>query len=198
VVLAAIDCTGHGVPGAFMSMVGNALMNNIIKEKRNERSNEILAALHEGVRQTLQQATTKNNDGMDMSLVVIDFTNKTLEFAGAKNPLVYIQNGLLKTIKGDRVAIGGSQREAKRIFTSHTLSFAEAPITFYMFSDGYQDQFGGPKNKKFMSKELRRLFHKIHEKPMKEQRSMLDDTFEQWKGKEDQIDDVLVVGCQVG
>jgi len=111
IILAAIDCTGHGVPGAFMSLIGNDILTEIIINQKITEPHKILEKLHLGVRALLRQEETKNRDGMDMSLVVIDKGNKILEFAGAKNPLIYIQNDKLKTIKGDKMPIGGEQRE---------------------------------------------------------------------------------------
>ncbi|MEO1653258.1 MAG: SpoIIE family protein phosphatase [Bacteroidota bacterium] len=142
IILTAIDCTGHGVPGAFMSMVGNTLLNDIVKEKKICKAHQILTQLHQDVRQALQQRQTGNKDGMDMALVSIDRENQKMEFAGAKNPLIYIQNNELKVIKGDIMGIGGLQREMERVFTPHLIDIS-VPTTFYLFSDGYQDQFGG-------------------------------------------------------
>ena len=197
-ILAAVDCTGHGVPGAFMSMVGNDLLNTIIKDKQIIQADKMLTELHEGVRSALQQEETQNRDGMDMALVVIDEDKKTLEFAGAKNPLIYIQNSELKVIKGDRVAVGGKQKEAERTFTAHQIDISQ-PTTFYLFSDGYQDQFGGPEGRKFMTKRFRNLLLEIHQKPMEEQSEVLDQTIQDWmkEGNEKQVDDILVVGVKV-
>ena len=197
-ILAAIDCTGHGVPGAFMSMVGNDLLNAIIKDKQITQADKMLTELHEGVRSALQQEETQNQDGMDMALVVMDEEKKTLEFAGAKNPIVYIQNNELKVIKGDKTPIGGGQKEAARTFTTHQIDISQ-PTTFYLFSDGYQDQFGGPEGRKFMIKRFRNLLLEIHQKPMEEQKEILDQTIQYWmrEGNEEQVDDILVVGVRV-
>ena len=196
IVLTAVDCTGHGVPGAFMSMVGNDLLNAIVKDKHISKANEILTQLHKDVRQALQQKETQTNDGMDMALVSIDLKNKILEFAGAKNPLIYIQNGELHQIKGDIMGIGGVQQERERVFTAHEIDISK-PTTFYLFSDGYQDQFGGKKGRKFMTKRFRELLFDIHKKPMQEQKSILETTLKDWRGKEEQVDDILVMGVRV-
>jgi len=198
IILTAVDCTGHGVPGAFMSMVGNDLLNNIIREKNIYQADKILNQLHKDIRQVLQQKETKNHDGMDMALVVIDPENKTLEFAGAKNPLIYMQNDELKVIKADKMPIGGTQREMERIFTAHRIDISE-PTTFYLFSDGYQDQFGGTKGRKFMTKRFRNLLFEIHQKPMQEQKQILEETIQNWQkeGNEKQIDDILVMGVKI-
>ena len=196
IVLTAVDCTGHGVPGAFMSMVGNDLLNAIVKDKHISKANEILTQLHKNVRLALQQKETQTNDGMDMALVSIDLKNKILEFAGAKNPLIYIQNGELHQIKGDIMGIGGVQQERERVFTAHEIDISK-PTTFYLFSDGYQDQFGGKKGRKFMTKRFRELLFDIHKKPMQEQKSILETTLKDWRGKEEQVDDILVIGVKI-
>ncbi|HVD96635.1 MAG TPA: SpoIIE family protein phosphatase [Cytophagaceae bacterium] len=197
VVVAAVDCTGHGVPGALMSMIGYNLLNTIAARNITE-SDKILSELNKNVRFALQQYKNDNKDGMDMSLVVIDKDRKTLEFAGAKNPLVYIQDGELFHIKGDSHPIGGSQGEAKRNYTKHTISI-DKPTFFYMFSDGYADQFGGEEGKKFMIKNFKDLLLKIHTLPFEEQKIILNKTIESWKGNlEKQLDDILVMGMRVG
>ena len=196
IILAAIDCTGHGVPGAFMSMVGNDLLNSIVKDKHIAQANEILTQLHKDVRQALQQKETNTNDGMDMALVNIDLNNQRLQFAGAQNPLIYIQNKELHQLKGDIMSIGGVQQERDRIFTLHEVDIS-TPTTFYLFSDGYQDQFGGKKGKKFMTKRFRELLFEIYEKPMEEQKSILEKTLKNWMGEEEQVDDILVMGVKV-
>lgn len=197
IVVAAVDCTGHGVPGALMSMIGYNLLNMIAARNILE-SDKILAELNKNVRFALQQYKNDNKDGMDMSLVVIDKDRKTIEFAGAKNPLVYIQNGELFHIKGDSHPIGGSQGQAKRSYTKHTIPI-DQPTSFYMFSDGYSDQFGGAEGKKFMIKNFKELLLKIHMLPFDEQKNILENTIEEWKGDyEKQLDDILVMGMKVG
>jgi serine phosphatase RsbU (regulator of sigma subunit) len=195
IILAAVDCTGHGVPGAFMSFIGYLGLNVLTVIVRITTANDILRQLHQGIRQILRQKETNSKDGMDVALVVIDKTKKTLAFAGAKNPLVYIQNGVLHHIKGDIFGIGGEQREMERNYTLHEVDIS-VPTTLYLFSDGYQDQFGGEANKKFMSKRFRELLFEIHSKPMQEQKEILDKTIQDWmsKGREPQTDDILVMG----
>lgn len=198
IVLAAIDCTGHGVPGAFMSLIGNDILAEIIINQKTTEANKVLEKLHKGIRSLLRQEETKNQDGMDMTLVVIDKENNILEFAGAKNPLIYIQNNELKVIKGDKMPIGGEQREMERIFTKHEISL-EKETHFYLFSDGIQDQFGGEKNKKFTPKRLRNLLQENHQKPFEKQKEILDQTIENWQkqGNEKQIDDMLLLGVRL-
>lgn len=197
VIVAAVDSTGHGVPGALMSMIGYNLLNMIASRNVYE-ADKILADLHKSVRFALQQYKNDNKDGMDMALCVIDKDAKTMEFAGAKNPLVYIQDGELFYIKGDSHPIGGSQGDSKRHYKKHVISI-EKPTYFYLFSDGYSDQFGGNEGRKFMIKNFKELLLKIHTLPFEEQKIILHDTIENWKGdREKQIDDILVMGMKVG
>ncbi len=195
VMVAAVDCTGHGVPGAFMSMIGHSLLDEIVNVRGTTKPNQVLEDLHEGVRHALRQNDSHNRDGMDMALVVLCKKNKVIEFAGAKNPLLYIQDNELHQIKGDKFAIGGEQLEVKRNYTRHLIDVSK-PTTFYIYSDGYQDQFGGQAGKKFMRKQLRELLFEIHQKPMPEQRQILDETIEHWRtqANEKQVDDILVIG----
>ena len=197
VFLAAVDCTGHGVPGAFMSMIGDSLLNQIVNDKKIKEPNKILEFLHRGVRVTLKQNETDNRDGMDITICVLDLKKRTLEFAGAKNPMVYIQDGKLNQIKGDRVAIGGLQKESKRIFTKHNVDISK-PTCVYIFSDGFQDQFGGKNGDKYMSGNFKKLLLNIHEKTPQEQQKILEKTLKEWMGsKYEQLDDILVIGFKV-
>ena len=136
---------------------------------------------------------TSNQDGMDMALCAINHAKKEVQFAGAKNGLVYIQNGELKQIKGDKMPIGGRDLYKGKTFTAHTISI-EQPTHFYIFSDGFQDQFGGESNRKFMIKRFRQLLLEIHQKPMSEQHEILKTSLKEWRGEHKQLDDVLVVG----
>ena len=197
-VITAVDCTGHGVPGAFMSMIGNDLLDNIVIERGITSPHEVLNHLHQGVLKALKQKYTNNHDGMDISLVVIDDTNHKLYFAGANNPLVYIQDNQLHIIKGDKFGIGGGIHFMDIEFQQHCVSFANSPITFYIFSDGFQDQFGGPKNKKFMRNRLYQLLFEIHHLPLTEQKTRLNNTLKNWMGEEPQVDDILVMGVKIG
>lgn len=197
IIVAAVDCTGHGVPGAFMSMIGYNLLNTIAHKNIHE-PDLILTELNKSVRFALQQYKNENKDGMDMAICTIDQKNKIVEFAGAKNPLIVIKNGVLEHIKGDKEAIGGSQGNAKRIYTKHTIAI-DQPTTLYLFSDGYQDQFGGTDSRKFMIKNMKDLLLSIHQEPFAKQKEILDQTIEDWKGNsERQIDDLLVIGMRVG
>jgi serine phosphatase RsbU (regulator of sigma subunit) len=195
-VVSAVDCTGHGVPGAFMSMIGYNLLDEITQSGVT-RSERILRELHKGIRRTLKQDEGSNRDGMDMSLCVINKHQKTVQFSGAKNPLLYIQDGEATVIKGDRVPIGGVQTEKERYFSEYTVK-VDKPTWFYIFSDGYIDQFGGPKNRKYLLKNLQKLLMEIYQKPMEEQEEILRNNLQEWMlGRENQIDDVLVIGFKL-
>ncbi|OJJ16371.1 hypothetical protein BKI52_34345 [marine bacterium AO1-C] len=212
-VLAAIDCTGHGVPGAFMSLIGNNLLNQIVKIQRETNPAEILSRLHDGVVEVLKQKNTDNHDGMDAAICVVNPAKKRLYYAGANNPLLLIQKtkeypeGNLKVVNPDHQGVGGifSTLEDAH-FTNHSYSIQQ-PTTFYIFSDGYQDQFGGPDNKKFMRQRLRQWLMDNHHLPMEEQKAGLANTIEQWMNylptpEEDeesirQMDDMLVIGVRL-
>ncbi|MFO8233875.1 MAG: tetratricopeptide repeat protein [Bacteroidales bacterium] len=195
-VVSAVDCTGHGVPGAFMSMIGYNLLDEITQNGIT-RSDKILREMHKGIRKTLNQDEGTNRDGMDMSLCVINKHKRTVQYSGAKNPLLYIQDGKATLIKGDRVPIGGIQTEKERYFSETTIKI-DRPTNFYIFSDGYIDQFGGPKNRKFLLKNLQNLLLEIYQKPMKEQQEILRKKLSEWMGdRENQIDDILVIGFRL-
>jgi serine phosphatase RsbU (regulator of sigma subunit) len=191
----AIDCTGHGVPGAFMSMIGINSLNTILSKDVTE-PNHMLDSLHQEIRNALQQEVTGNNDGMDAALCVYRKHKNLLEFSGAKNPLVYIKNNSVHQIKGDIHPIGGSRSKNDLAFRKHEI-IIDAPTMVYLFTDGFKDQFGGPENQKFMSKRFTQLLLEIHHLPLSEQKERLNTVFEDWKGKNDQTDDMLIIGVQL-
>jgi serine phosphatase RsbU (regulator of sigma subunit) len=194
-IITAVDCTGHGVPGAFMSMIGYNLLDSITGSGTTH-PDKILGKLHYGVRNALKQEETTNRDGMDISMCVINKQNRTVEFAGANNPVIYITDGELHTIKGDMLAIGGSQKKTDRTYQAHTIQ-VEQPTWFYIFTDGFTDQFGGEEGKKFSMKNFKELLLSIYQKPMAEQRQIMEDEFIKWRGDGSQIDDVLVIGFKI-
>jgi serine phosphatase RsbU (regulator of sigma subunit) len=197
VFISAIDCTGHGVPGAFMSLIANDLLNNIIINRKIEAPDIILKELHHGVRYALNQSETQNKDGMDITLCVIDKKQKNILFSGAYNPLVYFQDNEFVNINGDNNPIGGWHSKGEnRNFTVHTIDI-QKPTMVYMYSDGYQDQFGGKDERKFMKSRLRKLLTDIHSKSMGEQKQILNQTIEDWKSGYEQVDDILVIGFRV-
>jgi len=200
-IIAAVDCTGHGVPGAFMSMIGSELLNEVVNQRKISQPDEILRHLHLGIRRTLRQRETANRDGMDIAICVWDQNKNALQFAGAKSPMLLINDHELQVVKGNRMPIGGLQREVERCFTVHEFNI-ESPSTIYIYSDGFQDQFGGEKGKKFLSKKFKQLLYENHELPMEDQQQLLAHTFEKWIGDdtqtpETQIDDVLVIGFRI-
>jgi serine phosphatase RsbU (regulator of sigma subunit) len=193
-IIAAVDCTGHGVPGAFMSMAGSSLLNEIVNEKNITSPTQILNHLRERLMQTLQQtgADGESKDGMDIALCVFD--GNTLEFAGANNPLYLIRNKELQEFKSDKQPIG-VHAGAEKPFTSAKIELQKGD-TIYIFSDGYVDQFGGPNGKKFMSKRFKDLLLSISGLTLSEQKNALDKAIEEWKGAGQQVDDILVIGLR--
>ncbi len=195
-IFAVVDCTGHGVPGAFMSMIGHNLMHQIIQEKGITDPGDILNALHKGVQEALRQGNNEinTNDGMDVSIIAINDSIGTRLWAGANRPLILItKDGEFDKLDGNKYPIGGSQFDIKREFTTRTVQLSK-PTMAYLSSDGYADQFGGPNGKKFMVKRFHDLLMEVHLKEMNTQRDLLNGSFEEWRRDHEQIDDVLVVG----
>jgi serine phosphatase RsbU (regulator of sigma subunit) len=194
--IAAVDCTGHGVPGAFMSMIAYTQLN-AIAFRGITKADEILNELHKGIRVALRQYKNDNRDGMDMAICVYNKEHKTLDFSGAKNPLVYIKNNELTVIKGDRYPIGGIQLESERTFSKHTVKVDQA-ISFYIFSDGYIDQFGGEEGDKYGLKQLSELLLQVSNESMPRQKEILEETLHQWQGNNyAQVDDILLIGFKI-
>jgi len=207
IIVVAADCTGHGVPGAFMSMLGVSFLNEIINKSEVTQANLILNQLREYVKSTLGQEEEtdeiKAKDGMDIAICVFDFQSDMLQYAGAYNPLYMVRNNELIETKADKMPIGIYINE-KSTFTNHEIEFKKGD-KFYIFSDGYIDQFGGEKGFKFMSKPFKRLLVEMCDKNMKEQYNILDKKHQEWvnninpntKLSYEQIDDILVIGIQV-
>ena len=195
---AAVDCTGHGVPGAFMSLIGNNLLYQIVHQGLTE-TDDILTELNKQVYLTLDQDNTKIKDGMDLALCRWDEENNILTFSGAKNPLVIVdsKNGL-RRIRGDKCSIGGAiiENQKNHKFNKNEFTIDE-PTMVYLFSDGFQDQFGGEDNTKFSQKRMRDYFEKEYHKPVKEQEEKFNALFGDWQGAQNQIDDVLLTGVRL-
>jgi serine phosphatase RsbU (regulator of sigma subunit)/ligand-binding sensor domain-containing protein len=193
IIFTAADCTGHGVPGAFMSMLGVAFLNEIVNKDKIISPDLILNNLREKVIKALQQQglSGETRDGMDIALVCLDTETGKLEYAGAYNPLVLIRKGEVFETPGEKMPIGF--HENMRSFTKHEI-YIERGDVFYMYSDGYEDQFGGPEGKKFKSKKLKKLFLEICSLPMDQQKEILERNYLEWKGEMQQIDDVVIVG----
>ncbi len=198
VLVAAVDCTGHGVPGAFMSIVGHSQLNFAINVKNARKASEILNELNLGVTQTLSDKAGHESvkDGMDLSLCTINFNKMSMEYAGAFNPLYLIRNNEVLITKADKFPIGANPDGKLPNFTNHEIDLVKGDA-IYLFSDGFHDQFGGPKNKKFLSKRFRELLLQIHKLPMKEQKESLIKVYEEWKGDLEQVDDILVIGIRI-
>lgn len=196
-IIAAIDCTGHGVPGALMSMIGYNLMQEIISNGI-VAPNQILSFLHKGIIKELKQNNKSEvQDGMDASIIFLDLDNKKLEFAGAKNPIIYIKKNKIYRLKGDNISVGGQIiKEEERNYTLQTVQIDE-PVTVYMFSDGYIDQLGGKDGHKFLYLNFEKLLGEIHSKPFAEQKFILERTMDEWKGQRRQVDDVMILGFKI-
>lgn len=193
----AADCTGHGVPGAFMSMLGISFLNEIISEAHIPEAHEILNHLRSSVKSTLDQTgkADEAKDGMDVALCIVDFDKMELQYAGAYNPLyIYRREELMET-KADKMPIGIYIKE-KESFTQHTFPIQKGD-TFYIFSDGYVDQFGGENKRKFMAKPFKYLLSTIQDKSMLEQKEILEKNLDEWKGDLEQVDDIIVIGVRI-
>ncbi len=199
IFIASADCTGHGVPGAFMSMVGDALLEKIINTQGISSPEKILTELHHGIRYMLNQEESENRDGMDMGLCLIDKASQTIEYAGAKNGLFYIQDDQLCTAKGTMMSLGGLQLRdlgEERTFTKHIIDISK-PTTCYLFSDGFPDQFGAETGKKYSKQRFSDLLLKIYKEDFHTQKEMLTTELDNWKQGTKQTDDVLVMGFRV-
>ena len=195
-ILAAVDCTGHGVPGAIMSMLGDSYLNQIINTQGVTEPDIILTELHKSIGIALNQQETNNQDGMDIALCVIDHEERTLEFAGASRSLMIIQDGIYEDVHSSKLPIGGFQKDRPRIFAKHTFDISK-PTWFYIFSDGFQDQFGGPKGRKFAKSRLFKSIYENYQKPLSEQKEILNRILVDWMGKNRQMDDILVIGVKL-
>ncbi len=204
IIIVVADCTGHGVPGAFMSMLGSALLNDIVNNIKTLQANLILDDLRDQVMESLRQTGQEGEakDGMDIALCILDKDKMELQYAGGYNPLYLIRKNELIEIKADKMPIGISSK-AGESFTNHELILQKGDA-FYMFSDGYIDQFGGPKGKKFMTKQFKQLLLDIQNKIMFEQKEILEQTLNEWMGIDgqheeeyEQIDDIIVMGIKV-
>ncbi|MDH5380329.1 MAG: PAS domain S-box protein, partial [Cyclobacteriaceae bacterium] len=197
IFMAAVDCTGHGVPGALLSLIGYFLLNEIVRSRKVLDPGTILDQLDEGVTSTLKQDQAENSakDGMDIALCRLDLTTNEVVYAGAHRPLYIIQNGELVEIKGNKFAIGGGIYKNQTNFTSHKLNL-EAGDSIYFCSDGFPDQFGGPDIKKYGPRRTRELIAENHSLHMKDACKVFDTKWTEWMGSEKQMDDVLLIGIK--
>lgn len=193
--IAAADCTGHGVPGALMSMIGMNFLNQLVVENKLTDTAIILNKLHNKVKEALASNTEEkreSNDGMDIALIKINKAENNLQFSGAVRPFYYFENNTLYLVKGDRYSIGGIKDEVTP-FISHSFKLNSLQ-SFYLFSDGFADQFGGNSGKKFMLKNFQNLLVSIQELSIEEQENDINNAFMEWKGQFEQVDDILVMG----
>lgn len=196
--IAAVDCTGHGVPGAFMSIVGNNLLTEAVKVSGKIKPSEILDELNKNLTIYLHQKNdnTGIKDGMDISLCAIDKIANTLSFAGAYNHLYMVRNGELHVFNADKKAIGTWTDKNYIHYNQHNISLQKGDV-FYILSDGFVDQFGGPKGKKFKTSQIRDFLLTIYFEDFQKQEHLLNKKFEEWRGNLEQVDDVLVIGFKV-
>jgi len=196
IVVAAGDCTGHGVPGALMSIMGVSFLNEILSIRGPVRSSRILNLLRERVMKALHQRghEFENKDAIDMSLCVFDPKTKELQYSGANNSLFHVRKKVLTEIKADKMPVGVDAVE-ENSFSNHTLQLKPGD-TVYLFSDGFPDQFGGPENKKFKYGPFRELIISISDLSLEEQKKKLEQVMRDWKGDTFQVDDILVLGIQ--
>lgn len=197
-LIAVVDCTGHGVPGALMSMIGNEILDHIIKDRQIGRPDVVLEELDKSINRLLRRkgGEVKMNDGMDIALCAIDQTNKLISFSGAHNPAVLVSStGKLKILEASKHSIGGLSagfKDFKRVITPY-----EEEDILYLFSDGFHDQFGGPRNKKFMKKQFYVTLQEIAKLPFQRQKKALSFVFKTWKKSHAQLDDVTVLGIKL-
>jgi PAS domain S-box-containing protein len=196
IFIAAVDCTGHGVPGALLSLIGYFLLNDIVRSRKITEPGIILDLLDEGVTTTLRQdedATTK--DGMDIALCKINLNTNEVEYAGAHRPLYIMKNGLMEEVKGNKFPIGGGIFKNQTNFTNTKIQLSRGD-SIYFSSDGFPDQFGGPEGRKFGPKKVREIIERVHSLPMQESMVTFDHEWENWRGEQKQTDDVLIIGIK--
>ena len=195
IIITASDCTGHGVPGSLMSMLGITMLHEIVNEKDITGSDKILNELRVNIARTLKQEGKpgEQKDGMDMVLLIYNRTTQELEFSGANNPMYIIRDGEMLEYKGNNMPV--AYYDNMTDFDRHTIKLQQNDRV-YLFTDGFPDQFGGPDGKKFKYKPFKELLLEMHDRPMDEQKKILQMVFDEWKGELDQIDDVLVMGLR--
>lgn len=198
IFIAAVDCTGHGVPGALLSLIGYFLLNDIVRSRKVTDPGNILDLLDEGVTQTLRQdqEDSATKDGMDIALCRINTDTRTIEYAGAHRPLYIMKGGVMEEIKGNKFPIGGGIFKNQTNFTTTRVELS-AGDSFYFSSDGFPDQFGGTEVRKFGPKKTREIIERVHKQSMREAARVFDAEWEAWKGKHKQTDDVLLIGIKL-
>ncbi|HPD95599.1 MAG TPA: SpoIIE family protein phosphatase [Tenuifilaceae bacterium] len=197
-MFSAIDCTGHGVPGALVSMVGHNWLDYAVKDLKLERPVDILDALNKGVTTTFKEKDEDGavKDGMDLALCSVDYTQMKLEFAGAYNPALILRNEEVIQLKGDKCPIGAFSRRAATGFTNQEIDVQKGDMV-YVFSDGFADQFGGEDGKKFMMANFKKMLLQIYQLPADKQKEEIEKTLNEWMTHESQVDDILVIGIRI-
>ena len=197
IFIAAVDCTGHGVPGALLSLIGYFLLNDIVRSRKVTDPGKILDLLDEGVTQTLRQDQddSATKDGMDIALCRINVETREVEYAGAHRPLYYMKNGVMDEVKGNKFPIGGGIYKNQTNFINTKLQFNPGD-SMYFSSDGFPDQFGGIDGRKFGPKKVREIIERAHALPMNEAAQIFDQEWESWRGEHKQTDDVLLIGIK--
>jgi serine phosphatase RsbU (regulator of sigma subunit) len=198
IYVAAADCTGHGVPGGFLSMLGISTLNEITAIDKEFKANELLNLLKARIKNTLIKeghSDDETKDGMDIALCIIDRTNYTMEYAGANNPLFMVRNNELLAYPADKMPIGTYLGE-KESFTNNEIKLSKNDM-IYLFSDGYKDQLGGESVKRLKTSGFRKLLLDVHEMPMKKQKEELEAFFDKWKGEQEQMDDIMIFGIRL-
>ncbi|GEM_PF-6918643 len=194
-LISVADCTGHGIPGALITMLGITALNDIVKGRQVVQPHFILNELRSQIIEELNSSAEQNQqDGMDISICAIHPREKKLYFAGANSRIILVHQGEPLEIKGNNMPVGAFVDS--RDFTLHQIDYHPGDM-LYMFSDGYQDQFGGPYHKKFGKKQFRQMLHEIHQQGLQNQKNFITQRFEQWKGNHEQIDDVTLIGMQL-
>ena len=195
--IAAGDCTGHGVPGALMSILGISFLNEIMQSDINLNANRILNLMREKIMQALHQTGNSNDaqDSIDIGLCIIDYVTRKLQYSGANRPLIMIRKGELTEFKPDKMTLGVAPVKEDS-FTNNCIE-TQPRDSFYLFSDGFSDQFGEITDKKFKYKHFKRIIHSFEVLPMSQQKEHLENAFKEWKGQAQQVDDVLIIGFQL-
>jgi serine phosphatase RsbU (regulator of sigma subunit) len=198
VLIAAVDCTGHGVPGAFMSIMTNDMILHLLDGHEDETPAQLLdrlnIAMSDKMRHTIDEV--KVRDGVDIALATIDPDTLELQYAGAFNPMYMFRGKQFTEYKPDKISIGGYVEDKMKKYTNHVVQL-QAGDTVYLFSDGYADQFGGPQGKKFKLSQMKALLLNMQDQEMHDQHRILDQTIETWKGSHEQVDDMLIIGVRV-
>jgi serine phosphatase RsbU (regulator of sigma subunit) len=196
-MVAAIDCTGHGVPGALLSIVGHNAINQSVNEMGITKPAEVMHSMNTIIKKILHQDKGSDiRDGMDMALCTFDKSTNTLEYCGANNPIYIVSDGKLNIIKASKLTVGSLQEDVKANPENHSIPMKKGEC-FYIFSDGYADQFGGTDNKKFKTGRMQELLLSLKDQPMPHQKKIIREAFVNWKGSNEQVDDVLVIGVRV-